>query len=86
MHQNLFKDKRALDEFASGNFEFSADANAIAITAPASASAATTGTGASGGKKDSVTAGDFYKGMAVFTIAKGGLMYQATVAGQKFPY
>jgi hypothetical protein len=24
--------------------------------------------------------------MAVFTIAKGGLMYAATVAGQKFTY
>jgi hypothetical protein len=24
--------------------------------------------------------------MAVFTIAKGGLMYQAAVAGQKFSY
>jgi hypothetical protein len=24
--------------------------------------------------------------MAVFTIAKGGLMYAATVAGQKFKY
>jgi len=24
--------------------------------------------------------------MAVFTIAKGGLMYAATVAGQKFSY
>jgi hypothetical protein len=24
--------------------------------------------------------------MAVFTIAKGGLMYNATVAGQKFSY
>jgi hypothetical protein len=24
--------------------------------------------------------------MAVFTIAKGGLMYQAAVAGQKFHY
>lgn len=84
----FFRDKRALDEFTSGNFEFSADASAIAITASANASASTTGTtaGASGGKKDAVTAGEFYKGMAVFTIAKGGLMYQATIAGQKFSY
>jgi lipid-binding SYLF domain-containing protein len=84
----FFKDKRALQEFTSGNFEFSADANAIAITASASAGAATTGAGAaaSGGKKDATTAGGFYKGMAVFTIAKGGLMYQATIAGQKFSY
>ena len=26
------------------------------------------------------------KGMAVFTVAKGGLMYDATVGGQKFSY
>ena len=26
------------------------------------------------------------KGMAVFTVAKGGLMYEATVGGQKFKY
>jgi hypothetical protein len=24
--------------------------------------------------------------MAVFTVAKGGLMYEASVAGQKFSY
>lgn len=84
----FFQDKRALDEFTSGNFEFSAGVSAIAITSAASASSGTTGAGssASGGKKDATTAGEFYKGMAVFTIAKGGLMYEATVAGQKFSY
>jgi len=30
--------------------------------------------------------GSYYKGMAVFTIVKGGAMYQATVAGQKFTF
>ena len=39
-----------------------------------------------GGKKDATTAGNYQKGVAVFTIAKGGLMYQAAVAGQKFSY
>jgi lipid-binding SYLF domain-containing protein len=84
----FFQDKRALDEFTSGNFEFSAGVSAIAITSAASANAGTTGAGssASGGKKDAATSGGFYKGMAVFTIAKGGLMYEATVAGQKFSY
>jgi len=84
----FFEDKRALDEFTSGNFEFDASVNAIAITASANAAAGTTGTGvgASGGKNDAATAGKYYKGMAVFTIAKGGLMYQAAVAGQKFSY
>ena len=42
--------------------------------------------GASGGKKDALTAGRYYKGMAVFTIVKGGAMYEATVAGQKFSF
>ena len=28
----------------------------------------------------------WYRGMAVFTIAKGGLMYQATIGGQGFSY
>jgi lipid-binding SYLF domain-containing protein len=32
------------------------------------------------------TAGVFRKGMAVFTILKGGLTYSATLAGQKFSY
>jgi lipid-binding SYLF domain-containing protein len=84
----FFEDKRAFDEFTSGNFEFSADASAVAITAAAKAAATTTGSsaGASGGKKDATTVGSYYKGMATFTIAKGGLMGQATVGGQKFSY
>jgi lipid-binding SYLF domain-containing protein len=84
----FFEDKRSLDEFESGNFEFGADVGVVAITAGAQASAATNGeeAGASGGMKDAVTRGRYYKGMAVFTIAKGGLMYQAAVAGQKFGY
>ncbi|MGO9515322.1 MAG: YSC84-related protein [Steroidobacteraceae bacterium] len=84
----FFEDKRALDEFESGNFEFGADASVVAVTAAAGASAGTNGAqaGASGGMKDAATAGVYYKGMAVFTIAKGGLMYEAAVAGQKFWY
>lgn len=85
----FFEDERALREFTSGNFEFGAQANVVAITAGASAGASTQGSsaGASGGRNDAVTAGnDFYKGMAIFTVAKGGLMYEASVAGQKFGY
>jgi lipid-binding SYLF domain-containing protein len=85
----FFQDKRSLDEFESGSFEFSAGVSAIAVTAGASASAGTTGatSGASGGQKDAATtSGGYQKGMVVFTIAKGGLMYTATVAGQKFSY
>jgi len=84
----FFEDKRAFDEFTSGNFEFSATASAVAITAGASAAATTAGSsaGASGGKNDATTAGKYYKGMAVFTVAKGGLMYEASIGGQKFDY
>jgi len=84
----FFEDKRALDEFESGSFEFSAGASAVAITAGASASAGTSGAsaGASGGEKNATATGVYNKGMAVFTIAKGGLMYTATIAGQKFSY
>ena len=84
----FFEDKRAFDEFTSGNFEFSAQAEAVAITAAASAAATTTGSsaGASGGRHDATTKGSYYKGMATFTVATGGLMYEASVAGQKFSY
>jgi hypothetical protein len=48
--------------------------------APASASSG------SGWKTGAGTAGNYRKGMAVFTIAKGGLMYEASPVGQKFSY
>jgi lipid-binding SYLF domain-containing protein len=84
----FFEDQRALSEFTSGDYEFGGNASAVAITAGASATAGTEGAsaGASGGKKDATTAGHYQKGVAVFTIAKGGLMYEASVAGQKFSF
>jgi lipid-binding SYLF domain-containing protein len=84
----FFQDKRALEEFESGTFEFAAGASAVAVTASASASAGTSGAsaGASASEKDATATGVYEKGMAVFTIAKGGLMYAATIAGQKFSY
>jgi lipid-binding SYLF domain-containing protein len=84
----FFEDKRALDEFEAGTFEFTAGASAVAVTAGASASAGTSGASAaaSAGEKDAIATGVYEKGMAVFTIAKGGLMYAATLAGQKFSY
>ena len=53
----FFQDKRALDEFESGTFEFAAGASAVAVTAGANANAGTTGaeSGASGGQKDATT-------------------------------
>jgi len=84
----FFQDARALGEFTKGTYEFGADVGAVAITASASAHAGSTGStaGASGGKKDAATVGEYRKGVAVFTIAKGGAMYEASVAGQKFTY
>jgi lipid-binding SYLF domain-containing protein len=84
----FFEDQRAFQEFTSGDFEFGADANAVAITAAAGGSAGTNGASAnaSGGMKDATTAGHYYKGVAIFTIVRGGAMLQATVAGQKFTY
>lgn len=64
----FFKDKDALENFTSGNFEFGAQVSAVALTAGASADA------------------DFQDGMAIFTIQNGGLMYEASVGGQKFSY
>jgi len=84
----FFQDKRAFDEFTSGNFEFGAQATAVAITAGAQAQAGTSGTsaGASGTQSHATTKGGYQKGMAVFTVAKGGLMYEASIGGQKFSY
>lgn len=70
----FFEDKRALDEFESGAFEFAAGASAIAVTASASASAGTSGVEAasSSGPNDATTrSGGYVSGMAVFTVAKG---------------
>ena len=84
----FFQDKRAFSEFTGGNFEFGAQASAIAITAGAEAQATTggAGAGASGTPSHAKTAGRYDGGMAVFTISKGGLMVEASLAGQKFSY
>ncbi len=84
----FFENRRALDKFTAGSYELDAGASVVAVTAAASASAGTAGVsgGASGGKKDAATAGSYRKGVAVFTIVKGGLMYDASIAGQKFSY
>jgi lipid-binding SYLF domain-containing protein len=84
----FFEDQRAYEQFISSNFEFGAQATAVAVTAGASATVTTTGNsaGASGGQNDAKSFGEYYRGMAVFTIAKGGLMYEATIGGQKFKF
>ena len=64
----FFKDKKALERFTEGNFEFGASASAVLISEGANASA------------------DYSDGVAVFTFSKGGLMYEASIGGQKFSY
>ncbi|HJP04955.1 MAG: YSC84-related protein [Gammaproteobacteria bacterium] len=85
----FFKGNDIFNDFKGGDFEFGADASAVALTAGAQASATTKGVTASAGTSDTeteISAAEWFRGMAVFTIAKGGLMYQATVGGQAFDY
>lgn len=84
----FFQNKRDLDEFESGKFEFDASVDAVAITASASASVGTDRLSSEASREatDATTNGDYQTGMAVFTIAKGGLMYAANIAGEKFSY
>jgi len=85
----FFKDKRAYDEFTSGQFAFDAQASAVAITAGVQAQVGSTGAtaGVSAGPKTGAQAEtSYYKGMAIFVHAKGGLMYEAAIAGQKFSF
>ncbi len=85
----FFQDKRAYDEFTSGGFEFGATAQAVAIVVGAGARAGTAGVsaGASSGPEAGIQAETSYvKGMAIFVHAKGGLMYEFSVGGQKFTF
>ena len=80
----LFQNADTYKEFTKGNFEFGADATAVALTYGAQAGATTKGASASAG--DTKGAAAWKRGMAVYTIAKGGLMYEASIGGQKFKY
>ncbi|HEY7239978.1 MAG TPA: lipid-binding SYLF domain-containing protein [Burkholderiales bacterium] len=85
----FFQNKATFDAFKSGNFEFGAQASAVAITAGASAQAGTSGTAASASATENKAAtgkGGYQKGVAVFTVTEGGLMYEASIGGQKFSY
>ena len=85
----FFQDERAFNEFTKGNFEFGTEVQAVALTAAVGAAASTKGSAAvaSGGKNNAeIASGGYYKGMATYTITKGGLMYEASVGGQKFTF
>lgn len=80
----FFKNRAAFDDFTSGNFEF--DANAQVTSAGASTGTTGAGGSASGGEHDAATGAGYYKGMAVFAVTRGGRIYEASLAGQKFSY
>lgn len=84
----FFENRAAYDNFTGGNFEFDAQASAVAVTASAQASAGTQGTQATAGagNPSSAAAGGYQKGLQVFTIAEAGLMYQATIGGQRYNF
>ena len=85
----LFEDAKSYESFTSGEFEFGAQATAVALTAAAQAEAGTKGAAASTGVSDEKSGGkaaSYTNGMAVFTVAKGGLMYEASIGGQKFGF
>jgi lipid-binding SYLF domain-containing protein len=85
----FFEDKAAYDKFTAGRFEFDASASAVAVTASAQASAGTQGasaTAGAGGPNTGAGAGYPQNGMQTFTMAEGGLMYAATIGGQKYNF
>jgi lipid-binding SYLF domain-containing protein len=81
----FFETEVDFNRFTSGNFELGAQASAVALTAGANAQASTAG-GANAGANASQAKSTYSDGMAIFTMAKGGLMYEASVGGQKFSY
>ena len=86
----FFENADALNRFTTGKFEFAASASAIAVQSTAGATTGTEGTGASASSSktgDKATQNATYQdGVVVFTMAKGGLMFAATIAGQKYSY
>ncbi len=84
----FFEDSARARSSRAANFEFGAEASAVAITLAAGAKAGTAGAaaGASVDKNKAKVVGAYNKGMAIFTVVKGGLMYEAAIGGQKFNY
>jgi lipid-binding SYLF domain-containing protein len=84
----FFENKAAYDKFTGGKFEFDASASAVAVTASANASAGTQGasTAAGAGNPNTGAAKGYVNGMQTFTMAEGGLMYAATIGGQRYNF
>ena len=86
----FFEDKQAIDTFTSGNFVFGAEWIRLWQSPGASAQAATTtgsSASASVNERNASTSGSkFNNGMAIFTVAKDGLMLDTSIIGQKYSY
>jgi lipid-binding SYLF domain-containing protein len=84
----FFENADALKRFTAGDFQFGAEASAVALTVGANAQAGEGGATAtaSADKNRARSIGAYNNGMAVFTVAKGGLMYEAALAGQKYSF
>jgi hypothetical protein len=84
----FFENAESYNRFTMDSFEFDASAQAVAVTASAEAGAGTTGarTSAGAGSPNTAAAGGYSNGMQIFTMAEGGLMYKATIAGQRYNF
>ncbi|MCG8563980.1 MAG: lipid-binding SYLF domain-containing protein [Desulfobacterales bacterium] len=85
----FFQNEEAYYAFTRGNFEFDASASAVVITAGAQARVGTQGgsAGLSAGPATGTQMETRYlRGMAVFVHTQGGLMYEASIGGQKFDF
>ncbi|MCH1931424.1 hypothetical protein L9G16_14650 [Shewanella sp. A25] len=84
----FFEDEKSFKDFTSGSFEFGAQASAVAINMGVNVQTGTTGNSAGAGQSggSQKAKGSYVNGMAVFTAAKGGLMYEASLAGQAFSF
>ncbi len=80
----FFENQEALDWFTHDSFSFDARASAVVIAAGAGAQAGSSGASANAAKYQSNAA--YLNHVAVFTLLKGGLMYEVSLGGQKFTY
>mmetsp|Transcript_6500 Transcript_6500/g.7217 ORF Transcript_6500/g.7217 Transcript_6500/m.7217 type:complete len:177 (+) Transcript_6500:55-585(+) len=92
----FFNTEQDCEKFKTDNFEFGADANVVALTASVGAKINTvddnidvqggvSGTDHSYGIRQPCSL-LYSKGMAIFTNTTGGLMYEASLSGQKYNY
>jgi hypothetical protein len=90
----FFETEREYQQFITTDFEFGASANVVAITASAGAAISTIdnnigmSAGITGMKEHTYGQNtlQYMKGMAIFISTIGGLMYEASLSGQKYNF